>query len=150
MPAVLRLMGAAARATLGTGRLNHTGLTPNGHRFIANHRRLWLIESSHAVVDGVSVGPAGPLAKQASLGDLMLPQRGLFAVARVRLEQSVNRDAHARKPRWIVRVSRDPFPAPNSSGTRGRKVAGRGTDATTEIGGSRTADSVKAPSITDV
>jgi hypothetical protein len=57
MPAVLQLMGVAARVALGTGRLNLTGLTPNGHRFIGNPRRLWLIESSHAVVDGVSVGP---------------------------------------------------------------------------------------------
>lgn len=96
VPAVLRLMGVAAKATLGTGRLNLTGLTPNGHRFIANPRRLWLIESSHAVVDGVSVGPTGPLANQASVGDLLLPQRGLFAVARVRLEQPLNRGARAQ------------------------------------------------------
>jgi len=87
VPAVLRVMGVAAKATLGTGRLNLTGLTPNGHRFNHNPRRLWLIESSHAVVDGVSVGPTGPLANQASVGDLLLPQRGLFAVARMRLEQ---------------------------------------------------------------
>lgn len=88
---VVSVMGVAAKATLGTGRLNLTGLTPNGHRFIANPRRLWLIESSRAVVDGVSVGPAGPLVSQASLGDLLLPQRGLFAVARARLEQPLNR-----------------------------------------------------------
>ena len=94
MPAVLRLMGVAARATLGTGQLNLTGLTPNGHRFIANPRRLWSIESSHAAVDGVSVGPAGPLADQASLGDLLLPQSGLFAIARARLEQPLNRGWH--------------------------------------------------------
>jgi hypothetical protein len=91
MPAVLQLMGVAARVALGTGRLNLTGLTPNGHRFIGNPRRLWLIESSHAVVDGVSVGPAGPLASQASLRDFLLPQRGLFTVARTRFEQSANR-----------------------------------------------------------
>jgi len=93
MPAVLRLMGVAAKATLGTGRLNLTGLTPNGHRFIANPRRLWLIESSHAVVDGVSVGPMGPLANQTSLGDLLLPQRGLFAIAQARLEIPLNHRA---------------------------------------------------------
>jgi hypothetical protein len=90
-PAVLRLMGMAARATLGTGRLNLTGLTPNGYRFAGAPRRLWLIESSQAVVDGVSLGPVGPLVNQASLGDFLLPQKGLFAVGRTRFEQSLNR-----------------------------------------------------------
>jgi len=87
-PAVLRLMGAAARTTLGTGRLNLTGLTPNGYRFVGAPRRLWLIASSHAVVDGVSLGPVGPLANQACLRDFRIPQRGLFAIARTRFEQS--------------------------------------------------------------
>jgi hypothetical protein len=91
-PAVLRVMGGVAEATLGTGRMNLTGQTPNGHRYIANPRQLWLIESSHALVDGVSVGPVGPLADQASVGDLLLPQRGLFVVARTRLEQPAIRD----------------------------------------------------------
>lgn len=90
-PGMLRLMSLAARATLGTGRLNLTGLTPNGHRFIASPRRLWLIESSHAVVHGVDMGAPGPLASQTSLGDLVLPQRGLFVEARARLEQPRNR-----------------------------------------------------------
>jgi len=87
-PVVLRFMGVAARVTLNTGPLNFTGRTPNGHRFIANPRRLWLIESSRAVVDGVSVGPTGPLATQASLADLLLPQRGLVTLARSRFERS--------------------------------------------------------------
>ena len=87
MPAFLRLLGLTAKAALGTGRLNLTGLTPNGHRFIANPRRLWLIESSHAVVDGEHIGPAGPLTEQAALGDLLIPQKGVFAVARARFEQ---------------------------------------------------------------
>ena len=91
-PAVVRLMGVAARAALGTGRLNLTGLTPNGYRFAACPRRLWVIESSHAVVDGVSLGPPGPLVNQISLGDFLLPQKGLFAVGGTRFEQSRNRE----------------------------------------------------------
>ena len=88
VPRVLRLVGVAARVMLGTGRLNLTGLTPNGQRFIANLRRLWLIASSHAIVDGVDIGPVGPLANQAPLRDFLLPQRGLFVVARARFQQS--------------------------------------------------------------
>jgi len=90
-PAVLRLMGVIARAMLATGPMNLTGLTPNGHRFVGNARRLWWIESSHAVIDGVNVGPLGPLVQQASLGDFLLPQRGVLTVARTRFEQPVNR-----------------------------------------------------------
>ena len=91
-PLVLRVMGGMAKATLGTGRMNFTGHTPNGHRYVANPRQLWLIESSHALVNGVSVGPASPLADQAAVGDLLLPQRGLFVVARTRFERPVNRN----------------------------------------------------------
>ena len=86
-PSVLRVMGGVAEATLGTGRMNFTGHTPNGHRYVANPRQVWLIESSHAVVNGVNLGHAGPLADQAAVGDLLLPQRGLFVVARTRFEQ---------------------------------------------------------------
>ena len=35
MPAVLRFMAVAAQATLGTGRLNFVGLTPNGTNIAA-------------------------------------------------------------------------------------------------------------------
>ncbi len=85
MPAVLRLMGVAARVTLGAGRVNLTGRTPNNQRFIANPRMLWSIASTRAIVDGIDIGAAGPMAAQASLGDFVIPQRGLFAVTRTRL-----------------------------------------------------------------
>ena len=51
-----------------------------------------MIESSSALVNGESIGPPGPLADQAAVGDLLLPQRGLFVVARTRFEQPVNRN----------------------------------------------------------
>ena len=91
-PLVLRVMGGMAKATLGTGRMNFTGHTPNGHRYVANPRQVWLIESSDALINGESVGPPGPLANQAAVGDLLLPQRGMFVVARTRFEQPVNRN----------------------------------------------------------
>jgi hypothetical protein len=83
---VLNAMGAAARFALGAGKVNFTGKTPNGHRFIANAQRVWLIQSSHAVVRGQDLGPTGPLARQAALSDLLIPQKGLFTVARAFLE----------------------------------------------------------------
>jgi hypothetical protein len=83
---VLNLMSAAARFTLGTGKMNLHGETPNGHRFIANPRRMWLIDSSRASLNGRDLGPPGPLARQARLNDVFIPQRGLFAVAHVSLQ----------------------------------------------------------------
>jgi hypothetical protein len=82
MTVILRVMSVAAKLMLNAGPLNFAGHTPNGHRFLANPMRVWLIESSDAIVDGVNVGPIGPLTPQASLGDLLLPQRGLFALGR--------------------------------------------------------------------
>jgi hypothetical protein len=79
---VLKAMGAVARFTLGAGKMNLIGKTPNGHQFIANPLRVWLIDSSHAVLNGLDLGPTGPLARQAWLNDFFIPQRGLFAVAR--------------------------------------------------------------------
>ena len=66
--------------------MNLAGKTPNGHEFIANPQRLWLIDSSHAILNGLDLGPAGALARQARLSDFFIPQRGLFAVARAFLE----------------------------------------------------------------
>ena len=79
---MLRAMGEAARFALRTGRMNLAGRTPNGQEFIANPQRVWLIDSTSATVDGVDLGPAGPLEQQARLHEFLIPQRGIFAVAR--------------------------------------------------------------------
>ena len=77
---VLTAMAAAAGAALRAGRLSMQGTTPNGQRFIANPRLIWMAAESTAVLNGRSLGPAGPLTEQARLGDFWIPQRGLFAV----------------------------------------------------------------------
>jgi hypothetical protein len=83
---MLKVIEHSARIVLGTGRMNLTGRTPNGHEFVANPQRVWLIDSSHAVINGFDAGPVGPLNQQASLNDFLIPQRGVFAVARSFLE----------------------------------------------------------------
>jgi hypothetical protein len=83
---MLKIMGFAARTLLGTGKMNLAGRTPNGHEFIANPQRIWLIDSSRAVIDGTDIGPVGALRQQASLNEFLIPQRGVFAVARAFLE----------------------------------------------------------------
>lgn len=94
--ALLRRMGPMAGLALGAGHLNLTGQTPNGHRFVVNPRHLWLIQASRAVVSGEDLGPPGSLDEQASLGDVLIPQRGVFALTRVRLQEPIPRQARGR------------------------------------------------------
>jgi hypothetical protein len=76
-------MGAVAGRLLGVGTVALTGATSNGHLFQANPLRIWSVRETHAVVDGVDLGPAAPLAEQAHLADFFIPQRGVFAIGRV-------------------------------------------------------------------
>lgn len=92
---MLKIMGHAARILLRTSKINLAGRTPNGHEFIANPQRVWLIDSSRAVVSGTDTGPVGALREQASLNEFLIPQRGIFAVARAFLE--VPRQTSAQK-----------------------------------------------------
>jgi hypothetical protein len=86
---VLKAMGAAARFALGAGKINLAGKTPNGHEFMANPQRVWLIDSSHAIMNGLDFGPPGTLTRQARLNEVLIPQRGIFAVARAFLQTPV-------------------------------------------------------------
>ena len=79
---VLSLMGPAAGAMLRAGRVGLAGVAPNGHRFIANPLRVWLVAEAAAVLGGVGFGPPGRLAQQVALGDFWIPQRGVFAIGR--------------------------------------------------------------------
>jgi len=72
---MLRVMGFTARYVLGTGKMNLAGRTPNGQEFIANPQQVWLVKSRRAVLNGVDVGPAGPLPEQARLNEFLIPQR---------------------------------------------------------------------------
>jgi hypothetical protein len=85
--AVLAVMGRAAAPVLRAGRVQLSGTAPNGQWFRANPRLLWSVADSTAVVDGVNVGPPGPLPRQARLGDFWLPQRGIFAVGEASFEE---------------------------------------------------------------
>jgi hypothetical protein len=78
---VLAVMAAAARFSVGAGKLNLYGRTPNGQTFQALPRYIWLIQSSRAAVQGQDLGPLGPVAGEVRLGDFLVPRRGLFAIA---------------------------------------------------------------------
>src|SRR5262249_36656049 len=78
----LRATGAGAGAVLGTGPLSLTGRTPNGQEFVASPSKMWLIGETRAMVNDVDAGLAGAVGEQARLQDFLIPQRGVFAVAR--------------------------------------------------------------------
>jgi uncharacterized membrane protein YbaN (DUF454 family) len=94
--AMLKAMGHAARFLLGTGRMNLAGTTPNGYEFVANPQRVWLIDYSRAVIDHTETGPIGPLTRQAHLNDFLIPQRGVFAIARAFMTQLTGFAANTR------------------------------------------------------
>ncbi|MBZ5536383.1 MAG: hypothetical protein LAO31_10545 [Acidobacteriia bacterium] len=79
---MLRVMGITSQFLLGTGKMNLVGRTPNGQEFTAIPQRMWLIDSSQAMVKGQDIGPVGALTHQAALRDFLIPQRGIFAVGR--------------------------------------------------------------------
>ena len=80
--ATLVAMTWVAGRALGAGRLRLLGRTPNGQRFRASPRRLWVIDESRgrARIGGVDLGEPGSLTPQAHLGDFLIPQRGLFVI----------------------------------------------------------------------
>jgi hypothetical protein len=80
---VLAAMGAIAGRMLGVGKVQLTGTTPNDQHFDANPMRIWYVNRSHAVVEGVELGPIGTLEEQAHMADFYFPQRGVFALGRV-------------------------------------------------------------------
>jgi hypothetical protein len=85
-PAALRATAVLASTLLATGKLCLHGTTPNGQWFLANPRRAWIVTASRATIAGQDAGPTGPLERQTRLGDLWLPQRGVFFVGETYLE----------------------------------------------------------------
>jgi hypothetical protein len=98
IPQVVQVLAGVTGWALRAGTVKLVGHTPNGHRFLASPRRLWLVASSRAVVGGVDLGAVAPLPVQAALGDFRIPRRGVFAVASVRFWRPVA--ATTRRAAW--------------------------------------------------
>ena len=84
---VLTAMGAVGGFALRAGNISLRGRTSNGQEFAANPLRIWTIPTSRAIVGGVDLGAVGPIPEQTRLGDFWLPQRGLFIIGQVYMEQ---------------------------------------------------------------
>lgn len=86
----LGVLGGLAGPLLGAGTLRLHGRVPNGQRFQAGPRRVWAVDGSAAVVNGVELGSPGPHRRQARLGDFRIPQRGLVAAGDTVFEAAAN------------------------------------------------------------
>src|SRR5262249_3125154 len=84
--AALAATARVAGPMAGTGKMRLQGTVPNGQRFQVNSQRGWFVTASRARIYGEDAGPAGPLAQQAHLGDMWLPQKGLFFVGEAYME----------------------------------------------------------------
>lgn len=83
---ILQLVGKIGSNFLDGGQLRLTGRVPNGQKFLANPRYVWMISSSTAKVAGEDLGEIGPLPEQVRLGDLWIPQSGRFFIGSAFLE----------------------------------------------------------------
>ena len=85
-PAMLAPIAAMAGPMLGAGKLALSGTVPNGQRFIANPRRIWVVTTASLTVGARSAGKPGAVHPQAQLGDFRIPQRGLLAIGNAAFE----------------------------------------------------------------
>lgn len=85
-PRVLGAMSTMAGPLLGAGKLRMAGRVSNGQAFVANPRRLWVIQSARLQIGDRTVDEIGPVEPQAQLGDFRIPQRGILAIGNAAFE----------------------------------------------------------------
>lgn len=78
-PALLLPREWIARA-LGLGRIKLGGIMPSGHYGILMPQRMFFIDRSEAVLDGVDLGRPARMHPNPRIGDVPLPARGVLAV----------------------------------------------------------------------
>jgi hypothetical protein len=75
---VLWMMSLMSTAMLTAGRFRLRGRVPNRQWFQAAPRRVWMVPNATATIAGRDLGAPAPLAAQASMGEVPLPQRGVL------------------------------------------------------------------------
>lgn len=77
-------------ALLRAERVQFTGRTPDGYRYLAQPAGLWVVTGSRAVIGGRDSGEAIRSRAPLGLGDVRIPRRGIFAVGRVQIQAPEN------------------------------------------------------------
>jgi hypothetical protein len=78
---LVRARELLARAP-GMGDMRLSGTMPSGHTGTLMPQRMYFIEHSTAVLDGVDLGTPAHLERNPMMGDVPLPARGVLAVGR--------------------------------------------------------------------
>jgi hypothetical protein len=66
--------------TLGMGDIRLSGTMPSGHTGTLMPQRMYLIERSTAVLEGVDLGAPAHLKQNPKMGEIPLPSRGVLAI----------------------------------------------------------------------
>jgi hypothetical protein len=80
-PALVRAREMLAQA-LRMGRLQMSGVMPSGHSGLLMPQRMYLVNRSGAVLDGVDLGRPTRLRQNPTIGGVPLPARGVLAIGR--------------------------------------------------------------------
>lgn len=67
---------------LGAGRIRLAGRMPNGQRYRLLPERMWLVATSEATLHGRALGVPEPPMRPVRLGEFIVPERGILAMAR--------------------------------------------------------------------
>src|SRR5690606_4487273 len=78
--------GRIAGILTDAGKINLTGKTSNNLIYQVYPKNLLMVNKSFAVFNGTDFGKTGPLDEQASLGDFLIPQKGIFVTGEVHVE----------------------------------------------------------------
>jgi hypothetical protein len=99
---LVRAREAIARRLLGLGDIRMTGTMPSGHVGILMPERMYLIDTSTAVLDGTDLGAPTRVAPNPRIGDVPLPARGVLAVGGAAW-RILDHDEYARLRRGVTR-----------------------------------------------
>jgi hypothetical protein len=79
-PAALVRAREMLAEALGMGRLQMSGVMPSGHSGLLMPQRMYAVNESSAVLDGVDLGSPSRLRENPTIGGVPLPARGVLAI----------------------------------------------------------------------
>lgn len=79
-PRLVRAREVMARRLLGLGDIRMSGTMPSGHAGILMPQRMYFIDETSAVLNGVELGRATRVSPNPQIGQVPLPARGVLAI----------------------------------------------------------------------
>lgn len=79
-PRLVHAREVMARRALGLGEIRMSGTMPSGHEGVLMPQRMYFIDETSAVLDGVDLGCATRVSPNPQIGQVPLPARGVLAI----------------------------------------------------------------------